>query len=383
MTMAKLQINGKIINSKTRQGLEGLLVEAWDQTLFFKDIVGAAVTDESGQFILELSDTYRLRLLYDWRLFFDRAPDLYFKVYRGKRLIRSTEDAVLWNVNIGETALTIEVEGIEDGAAEDGDEPLKTYTVTGAITSPTSPSIGGLRVQLVDKNIGPDVLLGETTTDLQGHYQLRVAVPAASLRARKKTHPDLQVRVLVGDKVLAASEIKYNASTTETLDVALPADATGLPSEYETLTAQLATFFDRHLSELKEDDERQDITYLAHKSGWDARAVAMAALADQFSRRAAPKPFAASAAAKEASLKPAFYYALFRAGYPADAESLYQVNAKMVAAVWEQAIKQGVISSALADEIPKAAEVFEALSAANSLDVRIRDGGVDPQGNAA
>ena len=180
----------------------------------------------------------------------------------------------------------------------------------------------------------------------------------------------MQVRVLVGDRFLAASDIKYNASTRENLDVTLPADAAGLPSEYETLTAHLATFVDHHLGALREDDERQDITYLANKTGWDARAVAMAALADQFSRRAAPKTFAASAAAKEAGIKPAFYYALFRAGFPADAESLYQANAKTVAAVWEQAIKQGVISSALADEIAKAAEVFEALSAANSLDVR-------------
>ena len=175
---------------------------------------------------------------------------------------------------------------------------------------------------------------------------------------------------MVGDRFLAASDIKYNASTRENLDVTLPADAAGLPSEYETLTTHLTTFVDHHLGALREDDERQDITYLANKTGWDARAVAMAALADQFSRRAAPKTFAASAAAKEAGIKPAFYYALFRAGFPADAESLYQANAKTVAAVWEQAIKQGVISSALADEIPKAAELFEALSAANSLDVR-------------
>ena len=54
MSMVKLQINGKIIDSKTRQGLEGLLVEAWDRSLFFKDLVGAAVTDGSGQFTIDL-----------------------------------------------------------------------------------------------------------------------------------------------------------------------------------------------------------------------------------------------------------------------------------------------------------------------------------------
>ena len=203
---------------------------------------------------------------------------------------------------------------------------------------------------------------------------------AASLRTRRKTHPDLQVRVLVGDRFLAASDVKYNASTTENLDVALPADAAGLPSEYETLTTHLATFVDHHLGALREDDERQDITYLANKTGWDALAVAMAALADQFSRRASPKTFAASAAAKEAGIKPAFYYALFRAGFPADAESLYQANAKTVAAVWEQAIKQGVISIALADEIAKAAELFEC-DRREFARCQASGGGVDPQGD--
>ena len=34
MSMDKLQINGKIIDSTTRQGLEGLLVEAWHRSRF-------------------------------------------------------------------------------------------------------------------------------------------------------------------------------------------------------------------------------------------------------------------------------------------------------------------------------------------------------------
>ena len=185
MSMVKLQINGKIIDSNTRQGLEGLLVQAWDRGLFFKDLVGAAVTDASGQFTIDLTDADMIRMLVDWRSYFEQMPDVYFKVYRGKRLIRSTEDSVLWNSGMGETALTIEVEGIEGGTAEEGDEQLKTYTVTGTVTSSTSPGVGGLRVQLVDKNIGPDVLLGETTTDIQGRYELHADVSAASLRTQK------------------------------------------------------------------------------------------------------------------------------------------------------------------------------------------------------
>ena len=83
-------------------------------------------------------------------------------------------------------------------------------------------------MQLVDTDAGSgDVLLGETTTDPGGRYEVSVAVSPAALEARHKTQPDLQVRVLSGSTFLAASEVRYHASTTETLAVTLPA---GVPA---------------------------------------------------------------------------------------------------------------------------------------------------------
>ena len=49
------------------------------------------------------------------------------------------------------------------------------------------------------------------------------------------------------------------------------------------MTSALSGHFPGSLRDLKETTDRQDITYLANKTGWDARAVALAALADQFS----------------------------------------------------------------------------------------------------
>ena len=112
-----------------------------------------------------------------------------------------------------------------------------------------------------------------------------------------------------------------------------------------------------------DDGDRQDITYLANKTGWDARAVALAALADQFSARTVPAGGAGPAIA------PAFFYALFRAGLPANEDALYQVDAKTAAAIWRQGIEQGVIPAGLADGIPKAVEHFQSLAAQRALDV--------------
>ena len=68
-----------------------------------------------------------------------------------------------------------------------------------------------------------------------------------------------------------------------------------------------------------------------------------------------------------ASLRPEFYYALFRAGLPASTDSLFQVDPGTVQAIWQQATTQGVIPQSLAGDIPGAVQSFQVLSAAHVL----------------
>jgi hypothetical protein len=251
------------------------------------------------------------------------------------------------------------------------------YTVTGTVRSPVRPSTAGLTVELVDKSVGGDQVLASTQTHSDGTYDLdEVAISTAYLAEHHKTRPDLQVRVSSRDGFLAASQVRYGAPFTFSLDVTLPANAPGLPSEYESLTASLAVAYAGPLAALREDADRQDITYLAHKTGWDARAVAFAALADQFSQVTAPLPSAAADRNQTlawpvptASLRPEFCYALFRAGHPTDADRLWQASSDTVQAVWWQAIAQGVIPRALADDVPGAVRSFQALSAGHLVSV--------------
>lgn len=275
------------------------------------------------------------------------------------------------------------------------------YVVSGTVSSPDSVSVGGLTVELVDKDVGPDVPLATTKTDTWGNYTVRVTISPESLRKRHKTSPDLQVRVSSGSTFLAASDVQYNASTSVTLNVVLPAKSTALASEYETLVATLSKSFSGNLGDLQETATRQDITYLANKTGWDARAVAMAALADQFSRNQpaqpasstpsgsspAPNKAAALTSSKRSSptattgspskgsgssstpatIPPAFYYALFRAGLAPNAATLYQTSAKTVTNIWTQAIAQDVIPASLSGQIDSAAQAFQGFGAGTIL----------------
>lgn len=230
------------------------------------------------------------------------------------------------------------------------------FNVSGTVSSPDRAGVGGLRVQIVDKNAGPDAPIpgAEAVTDDRGEYN--VAFPASALPNPGKIQPDLQARVFAGETFLAASPVHYYAGMNETLDVRLTANSEALPTEYETLTAALAKYFPGRLGDLKEGDERQDITYLANRAGWDARAVAMAALADQFSLHMPPGMF-----------PPAFFYALFRAGIPTNDDAVYHTAAERLIAIWNKAIDQGVIPKTLKELIPAMAERFQNIGAQRLL----------------
>lgn len=233
----------------------------------------------------------------------------------------------------------------------DLDHPI--YMVQGRVVSRISAGISGLRVVIVDKGIGGEVQLAQTTTNDAGKFQ--VTFSGSDLR-RGKAQPDLQARVFAGDVFLGASDVRYYASPFETLNVMLDdTTASALRSEHEALTTALAGQFSGTLRDLKESGEQQDITYLANKTGWDARAVALAALADQFSARTMD-------AAGAGVIPQAFFYALFRAGLPANEDTLYHTDPKTLEALWKKAAEQGVISKTSVDRIPNLIKRFQSLS---------------------
>ena len=128
------------------------------------------------------------------------------------------------------------------------------YTVTGTVTSPALPGVAGLTVQLVDKNVGGQVagttqtggdqVLGTTQTGSGGQFSFTgLPISLKYLIGHHKSQPDLQVQVLAGDQFLAASPVSYSAPQSVVLNVMLPAGSAGLPSEYETLTANLGAAY--------------------------------------------------------------------------------------------------------------------------------------------
>jgi peptidoglycan hydrolase-like protein with peptidoglycan-binding domain len=105
-----------------------------------------------------------------------------------------------------QTTQSLPVTGVVDAATASALRSVivgSTYGVSGTVSSPVSAGVNGLTVELVDKNVGADVVLASGVTDAGGGYAIKAVIAKAALGARLKTSPDLQVRVSAGSSLLA------------------------------------------------------------------------------------------------------------------------------------------------------------------------------------
>ncbi|HEX8720433.1 MAG TPA: neuraminidase-like domain-containing protein [Pyrinomonadaceae bacterium] len=286
------EINGRVIDSVTREGVAGLRVEAWDKDLVFDDLVGSAVTDGEGAFRIEFGERHYRELV------LDRQADLFFKLFRGGRLLSSTEGSVVWNAGGGVSDLVIEVDGGADAGA-DGDG-AKAREVSGRVSLADGSPAAGVAVSVFDRDLRSEQPLGHAETDARGSYRVRYF--AHQMRKREKGSADLVLRAAARDgSPLAASPVLFNAPPAAVLDLTIPPDALRPPSLFERIGRELAPLLDGlKPEELEENDGHTDLSFLAGETGFGREAVARFALAHRLARR---------------GLAPEFWFALL--GIPA------------------------------------------------------------------
>jgi hypothetical protein len=271
-TKKLFRITGHVINRKTREGLAGLRVEAWDKDLIFNDLVGSAVTDAAGAFLISFDESHFAEL------FLDRQPDLFFKVFRGETLIKSTEDSVLWNVKTEKTQINIEIEmdvapEAEIIQPEDSvnalPPPEPWRRVYGTVRNEYGELMNGVTVQAFDRDMRNEELLGAAVTRA-GQYEIRYQ-HSQLIRAEKAT-ADLVLKVLEANgKELyktPTQSIRYNVPGEVEVNLTLNGAEYQGPSEWEVLTNTLRPLMENvPPQELREDDQFQDISFLAGETG--------------------------------------------------------------------------------------------------------------------
>jgi hypothetical protein len=111
-------VSGRVIDRKTRGGVAGVRVEAWDKDLFFDDLLGSTLTDEQGAFRIEFDESYFKELFTEGR------PDLFFKLFREGEHVTSTDETIRWGAQAEEAFITIEIDLPVEAAPEPPVTPL-------------------------------------------------------------------------------------------------------------------------------------------------------------------------------------------------------------------------------------------------------------------
>ncbi len=314
----------------------------WDQN--DEDLLGETITNSEGKYQITFKpEQFRTPNARD-------SLNLIVRVYNNR-------EQLLKESPRKDNAQAVETVDLEIETSEPIQEDI--FVVQGTIFQENALTLSDVRVVAVDKFVGGEATLGETVTTAKGTYEIRYTL--ASLKQRGKAVPDIQIKVTQQDEnntLLATSEILYNAGKKETINVIVPEENLEKPDEYRRIRDELTVFINgqttpRRFAQLQEDDDRQDITYLANKTGWDARMVAMVALADQFS--------------EQNGIQSDLYYALFRAGLPANETLLTQTRPEMIEALWNRAIDNKIIPESLREQIPQNLERLKTQGATQLL----------------
>lgn len=200
------------------------------------------------------------------------------------------------------------------------------HRTDGRILLDNGAPAGKVAIRLYSRGFGGAArLLAETVTDEHGYYTLPYD-PGA-----KAANIELRAVDPRGDEV-PISSVKWSAGRYEIMNLVAPARIKPLAPEYQRLLADIGREIGRPdaLADAREDDQRQDLTLLHRATGWDARLVALAAIAAKQSA--------------ETKLPPEVLYGLFRVGLPMDTDRLALVEPDTLAGALGKARDAGVVS---------------------------------------
>src|SRR5215510_7742818 len=131
--------------------------------------------------------------------------------------------------------------------------------VQGQIKQANGTPIVSLTVRAFNKNLPSlkargldEQRLGQTTTDLNGHYQINFAGDQVLQSTEIKQNPDLLIRVFEGDDLLGESAVLFNAPANATIDLAVSISDR---SEFELLISRITPELQGvPLADLTDDD---------------------------------------------------------------------------------------------------------------------------------
>ena len=194
-------------------------------------------------------------------------------------------------------------------------------SLTGRIEWAAGGTAPNVRVTGFNRLLRDERILGEATTSAEGRY--RITYSASEV---PEGRVNLVVRAEYGG-VTVESPVLFGAGSEEEVDLVLPGGA----PEYERLRQRIGPLLgDVALTDLVEDGERHEVSFLAAESGADGLRVAELVLAQRH--------------ADATGLSAELFYGLFRQGLPADLSALAQQPVGRLREALAAAVQAGVIA---------------------------------------
>lgn len=321
--MKKYKVNGYVLSEKSHKPLSGLNIEIWDKENVIDDKMGDAVSDEKGFFSISFTEENEKDNIEEGHLI------IYFKIYKDEKLLFDTYNKIFWNVEIETKEIIIPVP-LEAEEKKEDDTNLPKYKVYGQVTTDKNTSAQNVKASAYSKSIQESKLIGEALTNKEGQYSISFC--SANLDSDGK--PDIQVKIYntgKSGKEIGSSDVFYNTTGDVKIDVTVESEKVVRPAEIDRLNNTISEFLkNKSLKDLEVNEHTDDITYLANKTGWDARIIAMAAQAEILSDKT--------------GVSSQVYYVLFRSGLASNEDAINKLPSNTIEDAINNAVEEKIIN---------------------------------------
>jgi len=317
------RIAGRVVDKQSNQGIADVRVEAWDKDLIVDDLVGAAITDFAGAFAIEFTEKYFRDL------FFDRLPDLFFKVFRGAQLIASTENDVVWNLRQGETHVEVGVPGGGTPVPTPQPPPDPIWKVHGEIRDAQNKPAARLIARAFARDLREESLLGGASTGLDGRYS--IAYSGKSFTGDRKRALVVRVYPEGHDEPLASAPMKFDPQPVEEINIGLG----GIEYRGAALSERKRAIVGRAIGDIPLHElKTEEVLYTAGRTSESPEDIGFLGAAERYAART--------------GLPSDFFYALFRQGYPVNLAALLAQKPENLRRAVERAVAANQAPTGLA-----------------------------------
>jgi len=181
-------------------------------------------------------------------------------------------------------------------------ENQKPNLVLGRVADKLNRPLSNLIVQAFDRDMRGEELLGESTTDIDGKYD--IAWSHSQLSGRGKKEADIVIKVFTREKksLLYESDmdaVRFNASPREEINVSITTAIKPEVVEYDYILKQVTYLAGKvAITDLQESKEHRDITFLSKEAEIPAEKIEHLVVAHRLQA--------------ESKIDAAFFYALLR-----------------------------------------------------------------------